>query len=87
MVVVPAMWSTLLPILRILQWLYPVYCLHHIFQVLLQWRYTASLRVYHRQQKVAAVMEARKHLDAGELMGILNSLKKLSYPCTVSGTA
>ncbi|OXB64644.1 hypothetical protein ASZ78_008720 [Callipepla squamata] len=34
-----------------------------LLKVLLQWKYIASLRVYHRQQKVAAVVEARKHLD------------------------
>lgn len=42
-------------------------------QVLLRWRYTAFLQVGSRQEKVTALMEARKHLDIGELMERLNS--------------
>ncbi|XP_065594981.1 protein SFI1 homolog [Cyrtonyx montezumae] len=38
-----------------------------LLKVLLQWKYITSLRVYHRQQKVTAVMEARKHLEMVQL--------------------
>ncbi|XP_054851829.1 protein SFI1 homolog [Eublepharis macularius] len=38
-----------------------------LFKVVLQWRDTASLRAYCRQQKAAAVMDARIHLNAVKL--------------------
>ncbi|KAM6297922.1 LOW QUALITY PROTEIN: protein SFI1 homolog [Aegotheles albertisi] len=47
-------------------------------KVLLQWRDTASLQVYYRQQKVMAVMEARKHLDIVRLQTLFVHWKKLT---------
>ncbi|KFQ88014.1 Protein SFI1, partial [Phoenicopterus ruber ruber] len=47
-------------------------------KVLLQWRYTASLQVYYRQQKMAAVMEARKHLDMMHLQTLFLRWKELT---------
>ncbi|XP_068268446.1 protein SFI1 homolog isoform X2 [Nyctibius grandis] len=47
-------------------------------KVLLQWRYTASLQVYFRQQKMTAVMEARKHLDIVHLQTLFLRWKKLT---------
>lgn len=61
----------------------PLQCqsVSHLFalylQVLLQWRDTAWLGACHRHLKVTAVVEARKHLDIGELMWMLNSQKTL----------
>ncbi|OXB73314.1 UNVERIFIED_CONTAM: hypothetical protein H355_008290 [Colinus virginianus] len=49
-----------------------------LLKVLLQWKYIASLRVYHRQQKVAAVMEARKHLDTVQLQTLFLRWKEFT---------
>ncbi|XP_042684455.1 protein SFI1 homolog isoform X4 [Centrocercus urophasianus] len=49
-----------------------------LLKVLQHWRCTASLRVYHRQQKVAAVMEARKHLDAVRLQTLFLCWKEFT---------
>lgn len=50
-------------------------------QVLLQWRHAALLQARYQQQKVTAVLEARKRLDIGELVQILRSQKTAN--CTV----
>ncbi|KFZ59709.1 Protein SFI1, partial [Antrostomus carolinensis] len=47
-------------------------------KVLLQWRYTASLQMCYRQQKMTAVMEARKHLDIVHLQTLFLHWKKLT---------
>ncbi|KAM6247293.1 LOW QUALITY PROTEIN: protein SFI1 homolog [Porphyrio hochstetteri] len=47
-------------------------------KVLLQWRYTASLQVCCRQQKMAAVVEARKHLDRVHLQTLFLHWRKLT---------
>ncbi|XP_075023473.1 protein SFI1 homolog isoform X6 [Calonectris borealis] len=47
-------------------------------KVLLQWRYTASLQLYYRQQKMTAVMEARKHLDIVHLQTLFLHWKELT---------
>ncbi|KAM6193627.1 protein SFI1 homolog isoform 2-T4 [Sarcoramphus papa] len=47
-------------------------------KVLLQWRYTALLQVCCRQQKVTAVMEARKHLDIVRLQTLFLHWKELT---------
>ncbi|XP_010282996.1 PREDICTED: protein SFI1 homolog [Phaethon lepturus] len=50
-------------------------------KVLLQWRYAASLQVYYHQQKMAAVMEARKHLDIVLLQTLFLHWKELTRKC------
>ncbi|KAM6052387.1 protein SFI1 homolog isoform 2-T4 [Chlamydotis macqueenii] len=50
-------------------------------KVLLQWRYTASLQVCCRQQKMTAVMEARKHLDIVRLQTLFLHWKELTREC------
>ncbi|KFP54179.1 Protein SFI1, partial [Cathartes aura] len=47
-------------------------------KVLLQWRYTALLQVCCRQQKVTAVMEAKKHLDIVRLQTLFLHWKELT---------
>ncbi|KAM6377613.1 protein SFI1 homolog isoform 2-T2 [Pluvialis apricaria] len=47
-------------------------------KVLLQWRYSASLQVYYRQQKRTAVVEARKHLDIVRLQTLFLHWKELT---------
>ncbi|XP_054075450.1 protein SFI1 homolog isoform X8 [Rissa tridactyla] len=47
-------------------------------KVLLQWRYAASLQVYYCQQKMTAVMDARKHLDIVRLQALFLHWKELS---------
>ncbi|XP_010573299.1 PREDICTED: protein SFI1 homolog isoform X4 [Haliaeetus leucocephalus] len=47
-------------------------------KVLLQWRYTALLQVRCRQQKVTAVMEARKRLDIVRLQTLFLHWKELT---------
>ncbi|XP_010084272.1 PREDICTED: protein SFI1 homolog [Pterocles gutturalis] len=47
-------------------------------KVLLQWRYAASLQVYYRQQKMTAVMEARRHLDIVRLQTLFLHWKELT---------
>ncbi|XP_075574799.1 protein SFI1 homolog [Pelecanus crispus] len=47
-------------------------------KVLLQWRYAASLQVYYRQQKMTAVIEARKHLDIVHLQTLFLHWKELT---------
>ncbi|XP_032857375.2 protein SFI1 homolog isoform X2 [Tyto alba] len=47
-------------------------------KVLLQWRHTVSLQVCCRQQKVTAVMEARKHLDIVRVQTLFIHWKKLT---------
>ncbi|XP_009082343.1 PREDICTED: protein SFI1 homolog, partial [Acanthisitta chloris] len=47
-------------------------------KVLLQWRHTAWLRVCHRQQKVTALTEARKHLDIVRLETLFLHWKELT---------
>ncbi|KAM9281581.1 protein SFI1 homolog isoform 2-T2 [Morus bassanus] len=47
-------------------------------KVLLQWRYTASLQVYYHQQKMTAVMQARKHLDIVRLQTLFLHWKELT---------
>ncbi|XP_021268867.1 protein SFI1 homolog isoform X2 [Numida meleagris] len=49
-----------------------------LIKVLLQWRCAASLQVYHRQQKVTAVMEARKHLDMVRLQTLFLRWKEFT---------
>nr|XP_009685741.1 PREDICTED: protein SFI1 homolog isoform X3 [Struthio camelus australis] len=47
-------------------------------KVLLQWRDAASIQVYYRQQKVAAVKEVRKHLDIVRLQTLFLHWKELT---------
>ncbi|XP_027552614.1 protein SFI1 homolog isoform X2 [Neopelma chrysocephalum] len=50
-------------------------------KVLLQWRHTAWLRACHRQEKVTAVVEARKHLDTVRLQTLFLHWKELMREC------
>ncbi|XP_065502322.1 protein SFI1 homolog isoform X3 [Caloenas nicobarica] len=53
------------------------------WKVLLQWRYTASLQRYYHQQKMTAVMEARKHLETVHLQTLFLHWKKLTWESLV----
>ncbi|XP_050174087.1 protein SFI1 homolog isoform X3 [Myiozetetes cayanensis] len=50
-------------------------------KVLLHWRHTAWLRARHRQEKVTAVMEARKHLDVVRLQTLFLHWRELTREC------
>ncbi|XP_064889268.1 protein SFI1 homolog isoform X8 [Columba livia] len=52
-------------------------------KVLLQWRCAASLQGCYRQQKMTAVMEARKHLETVHLQTLFLRWKKLTWECQV----
>ncbi|OPJ74774.1 SFI1-like protein isoform D [Patagioenas fasciata monilis] len=52
-------------------------------KVLLQWRCAASLQGYYRQQKMTAVMEARKHLETVHLQTLFLHWKKLTWESLV----
>lgn len=73
---VTGVWSASLPFQRTLR-CQPVSSVWFALslQVLLQWRCAASLQGCYRQQKMTAVMEARKHLETGELLETGNSQK------------
>ncbi|KAM9371571.1 protein SFI1 homolog [Phaethornis superciliosus] len=49
-----------------------------LLKVLLQWRCAASLQGYYRQQKITAVMEARKHLDLVCLQNLFLHWRRLT---------
>ncbi|XP_027737785.1 protein SFI1 homolog isoform X3 [Empidonax traillii] len=50
-------------------------------KVLLHWRHTAWLRARHRQEKVTAVREARKHLDTVRLQTLFLHWRQLTREC------